>query len=322
MSLQIDAFLNKVDKELSCLNALDKASIIKEIEAVIQESVSKGSDENGAIKTLGTPEEVAKIYTAKRGMINQGRSCASKIIKPILLSLATILAVMVIILGFALWKFSPLIKMSDKGISLLGGSIEMNDDGISIGLGNSKTKKVFDSHPDSEKFSYSWNFSKTDDNTESYTTTNGNKLIDLASIKLVKIIFDSGQYAFTSSNSDNLSWDCKIKGNKESEIIASFENNELKINAGNKEIQCEVKIPENLAINVEGKNGTIYLNKPHYNAKIYLTNGTIGIEADKAKEYKYDMQVKNGMTPKFSSSNNEDAYHIDISVDNGMITNK
>jgi len=71
---------------------------------------------------------------------------------------------------------------------------------------------------------------------------------------------------------------------------------------------------------IKGANGKVGIVRPQGELDISMSNGKVEIEQDKAKLYKFDLNVGNGQVEKFDSSDAKDAIAIKVNVGNGMIS--
>ena len=84
-------------------------------------------------------------------------------------------------------------------------------------------------------------------------------------------------------------------------------------------VKCNIGIPAGVNLVLNGNNGEIELDKPHYHVSAKLLNGKINFIEDASLKYSYFTSVVTGKIDNFKSDSSKDAYKIEMSLINGKI---
>lgn len=203
--------------------------------------------------------------------------------------------------GFLVWKFTPLLKIDDatNSITILGGLIDID--------GKSGKVKILDEVQFTE---------------DKYTD---NLLADFSLDQRrdeVILNFNSGQFTLKGSPTSELKLNCKLSVAADNKMLITNDDHIL-IDFTHIEGQtCEIQIPQDKKITLEGKEAAINIERPEFNTYIELEAGSVTISPEVEIDYNFKLDVKEGYTGIFNSSPEEDAYEIQISIGTGSIVTK
>jgi len=297
---RVTRYLNDVKESLLSLNASEREEIIQDLKCKINEQTLKQphlkADE--VIGSLGSPTVLANFILLQKGnIINRVKSKSS--LKHLLLFMMGLITLAVLSLGILIWKFTPIIELSsdDQKISILGGAITLNSNHLSqIKLKNNfqKTKKF-----------------------------KGTQEINMASVDSSFVVFQSGHFELSNSETKNIIWDCDINSDENNQDdlpvvlaeIKSFHLDFSQIDGAH----CKIQIPRNLKFSIKGSNGSISFNKVQFPVYSELENGEVIFSPDEMINYQYEIHVSRGQTDHFDSSEKNDALKIHLSIENGSI---
>lgn len=208
----------------------------------------------------------------------------------------------VILIGFLWWKFTPIYEVDEENqrLVLLGGVIDID--------GKSGKVKVLDQ----VQFSKSNSFNDSFQMNMNLTTE----------VDEIDIRFDSGQFTLKSSENSELKFDCKLSQPFQQDMMQQ-ESELIKIDFSSLQgTTCEIFVPENKRLLLEGKDTAINLIKPEFNFYAEISNGHIAITPQPEHDYLFNLEVENGYVGDFKSSESESATEIQIRLQNGSIVTK
>lgn len=137
---KLEAYLAELDKYLLLIPVSDRAEIIIEIKSHIIAAQNKNpnQDMSAILHSLGDPEIVAKRYLQERGLQSSLPPKVSSMmwlpasIKWLVIGFLSFIAIIVMTVLIAIWRFSPLISIDDRTdtVSLAGGLIQIHSSEI------------------------------------------------------------------------------------------------------------------------------------------------------------------------------------------------
>ncbi len=199
-----------------------------------------------------------------------------------------------VLLGIAYYKFSPLLKITDDRVVILGGLID-----IDAQTGSFKV----DSH---------------------YSSNLGDQQVFKGSsntINKIAINAQNAQLHISCSANGTFAWNCKSSN----EVTSNFVNEEngiLNFNMKDlKAIECQISIPLKKEIELDAKNINVALDKVCSNIDIDADNGTVIMLENPEVNYSYDLKVSKGFIENFNNAKVFD-YKIKVDIDNGSIIKK
>lgn len=296
---RLEQYLSLLDRALGQIPVGDRSDIITEIKSHVLEAKERDpeKDLNGILAAIGEPENVANRYLIERG-IKPGRPSRSPIVKWLTIGFLGTVAIVALLIGGLIWKFTPLLKVDEKAgrVVLLGGLIDISENEGLLHIGGTTIH--------------------SDDHAQVFE---GSTTIDASKFDSIAVSFSNAKIETTSAHGSEFRWKCKFSGGKDAATITAekrvFEMNLLKTSGA----KCELQLPEKIPAKLSGANGKIEIAKPHAAIEAKLDNGLIGFTADSERHYRYDVKVSTGMSDAFESSNAKDAIDIKLHLTNGKI---
>lgn len=148
----IERYMSQLDQYLAHIPATEKAEIILELNAHIQDSLQNGNkDVEEVLNNLGTPEEAARRYLEERGLslsmpkLSGQKSETGKWLTIAFLgSFGLSIAFAIFIMTF----FSPLVDVQEEEgkVRILGGLINVQEDMTSKNKGKKRKDKKIKAH--------------------------------------------------------------------------------------------------------------------------------------------------------------------------------
>ena len=133
------------------------------------------------------------------------------------------------------------------------------------------------------------------------------------------IQFNTAHLNLNTNSTSELIMDCTINSTPPQNIIKEKQN-DISINL--KEIQsstCELSIPRDKKITMEGDNAQINIHAPIFDIFIESENSNVNFFPAPEESYKYNLEVKNGFVDSFNNSDSDYAFEININIQNGSI---
>ena len=285
-------YLKRVEEYLVDLSIVDKSKILLEVNNEVQEK---------ELKELEEPQILANKKRENYGFI------PFKIKKPfslfaLFLKLTALMTVFfVIAIGGVVWKFYPFFKIDEEKnrVIILGGLIDID--------GEAGKYKVLDEY----------HFSK-----DHFTNDLQATLALEDDMDEILVNFQSGSFTLANSKTNELKIDCKLASPAPQDMIMQSEE-VVRINFNEiKGLSCQLNIPEDRKLSLDGKEGAITIKSPEFNNYIELENGKVLIYPESEIDYKYFLNVKNGFVGEFNSVETESAYEIQVNLENGSIIAK
>jgi hypothetical protein len=291
---KLEQYLTALDRALGQIPVSDRCDIVTEIKSHILEARDRDPDQDiGTILTsIGEPETVANRYLLERGL-KPGRPSKSPIVKWLTIGFLGTFGIIALSLLVLLWKFTPILKVDEQTghVQILGGMIEVNNaDGVIDFKGGTTFHRIAGAVP-----------------------------ADAKTIDRIHISFKSAKVEFLPSKTPNFRWKCKVEHPKTGAPTTLKERTltfDLEDAGGAK---CEFRIPAGIATRVDGTNGKIQFIRPRGDVEVNLVNGALGIEPDGKENYRYALNVKNGLIDSFTPSEAKDAHMIKATIVNGKI---
>lgn len=126
----LENYLSKVFEELGEMPIAQRSDIIVDLHERIREKIQNESKSISVVlKEIGTPKSVAAAY--QKGTYDlsppslRKRPLIVSVFRWITFSVATFLFLMFITLGAIIWKFTPIVKVTNDGMSFLGGAFQV-----------------------------------------------------------------------------------------------------------------------------------------------------------------------------------------------------
>lgn len=292
----LESYLARLDKCLGPIAISEKADIITEIKSHVLEAIENdaSTNMNDALSSLGEPEQVANRYLMERGL-KPNRPAKHPIVKWITIGFLGTFGITAFIFLVLIWKFSPLVKVDEeKGhVQILGGLIDVNEKQGKVKIGNDFVVNSFESEYEGE-----------------HAKSKVNEL---------KIHFTNGELQIFKSEDEEVKYKCKTFG-KTDGARPSVLDRRLTIELSKTTaVECDLMIPKDVSVQVEGTNGDINVKHINSNLSINLMNGKIKFKPDENASYKFKSSILNGKSDEFKSSDEKSAYSINFNIVNGVI---
>lgn len=305
---RLEAYLSRMEKLLGPISPSEKAEIIMEIKSHVMDAQAQDQSQSidSVLKSLGEPEFVANRYLLERGL-KPKKFPKHPILKWLVIGFLGTFGIIVFFVSFVIWKFTPLVKVDkdNKHISILGGTIDVHGD----------FDKNFEESLDDFNIAIHSARVGEDEKLVKGLAVLGPEVTQLA------VHFSHGKLEVKNSGTRELSWDCVI--NKDAKEPSSTQEGPLYTFDARPSVgsNCELSIPAELKMLLEGQNGKIEIHEPHNAIDASLENGKISFKPDGAVDYRFNTSVKMGATDDFTSSSNPQAYPINLSLLRGKIGN-
>ncbi len=151
-NIKLEQYLGKLDKGLGPIPVSEKAEIITEIKSHILDAQAKDNSKKleDILAAIGEPEFVANRYLIERGL-KPMKTPTHPIFKWLIIGFLGTFAIIVLFITVLVWKFTPIMKIQGDKVSLLGGTIDVDNSEtyfsrtVNIGKGVTFEEKVFDS---------------------------------------------------------------------------------------------------------------------------------------------------------------------------------
>ncbi len=285
-------YLKKIDEYLSDLNVMDKVRLIEEMSEEIEQK---------DVKQLEPPLEYVNRKRISAGFYPYAPKKPFSLLAFFFKFIGFSVVFFSLIIGIAIYKFSPIFKVDEETnrVIILGGLIDINGDAGKV--------KILDQY----------HFDKS---------VMGNDLQATMALEPEKdeiiVNFISGSFQVETSRTGEFSLDCKLAVPAPQNIIQT-ETDYVRLNL--KEIDgaaCELKVPVDKKITFEGEGGNIQIVNPEFNIYIDMDDGRVAIQPENEMDYKYQISLANGMIGEFESVDSDQAYEININLDNGSVVRK
>ncbi len=202
---------------------------------------------------------------------------------------------------FLLWKFSPLLQISEDRVKILGGLVDIDGQmgqlkvGDSFEFTDSQFKNVFEG---------------------SYDIAEGG-------VEDLVIEFDRGQLELLYTQESKLVWTCKVA----SEPSEGFIKHEKElVTMGLKDIggaDCSLKLPSKLKHTITGDMGKIDVIAPANDTFIQLGSGLVSVAPDPEYNYRLDLKVGTGtISSALQSLSQDEGIEIKVELGTGSIQKK
>ncbi|MCX6111920.1 MAG: DUF1700 domain-containing protein [Proteobacteria bacterium] len=270
---KLENYLVRLEKSLGPISVSEKAEIITEIKSHVLEAQSRDNTKStdSILASLGEPEQVASKYLMERGL-EPKKPPKHPIVKWIILGFLGTISLILITFLIVLWKFTPIVKVSDDEVKLLGGVVTVEDSHTGISTSEEK-----------------------DDDVDTSVKTPFIKNFDASKIKYLKIETGSQDIFITGSRDKTALVKLTTKrGYDETKCYYSAElkSDTLKIKIkqktnwhhfGSCNADIDIKIPENTLIDSKVGSGDIKISNISNEIVSRTGSGNISIDSSSAK---------------------------------------
>jgi hypothetical protein len=268
----------------------DRAEIITEIKSHVLSALDRDPQTrlDSVLSALGEPETVANRYLLERGM-KPTKTSISPIVKWLVIGFLTTFAMLLIFAGFVLNHFNSLVRVDGQNdrVQILGGLIDVDGKKNQISISGFNDSSAFAGE------------------------------MPLIDGQVVVIPFVSGSFEIGTSDTTELKWACKGKGSSAApKNIGAVTTFDL---APNGAVKCSISLPVKHRLELKGTTGKIIFDAPRFDIKADLETGKIEFKDDANSHYKFAISVGTGKADSFISSNEADAFNVDLHVLTGKI---
>jgi hypothetical protein len=304
--IKLEQYLATLDRALGPVPVSDRAEIVTEIKSHVLDAQARDPNKDlGAIlSSLGEPETVANRYLLERGL-KPGKAPKSPIVKWLTIGFLGTFAISALFVIVIISSFTPLIKVDEEAgkVTILGGLIDIDEKKGKVRVGGTQIQEIEDG--DSKIFQ-------------------GSSPVSKASFDRIDIPFSNAKLEISPSEDKEIHWLCKIHGPKSSNpkdgASVTTSNRVLTLNLQKTlGAKCNIEVPDGIAMNIEGSNGSLEVDSPRANLTVKIDNGKVTLSPDGELNYRFDNKVINGSVDDFESSTAKDALSIQVSVVNGSI---
>lgn len=299
---RLESYLSSLEQVLKPFPVSDRAEIVTEIKSHVLSTLERDPQTrlDTVLAALGEPETVANRYLMERGL-KPTQPPISPVVKWLVIGFLGTFAMLLIFAGIIVTRFTPLLHVDDSEdrVSLFGGMIEVDGKNGKVLVNGS--------------FGDAWEGARRSFD-GSYAITKGQS---------IAVKFGNGKINVVNSDDSKLSWNCSTRKSQTPPQSPTTDKDGVALDLSALSwVKCELSIPENTKLLINGSNGKIEFNEPRFSLAANITNGKVGIHPDEDKAYRYDVGVTNGMTDSFTSSDKADAYTVSIHVANGKISHR
>lgn len=270
-NIKLEQYLGKLDKGLGPIPVSEKAEIITEIKSHILDAQAKDSSKRleDILAAIGEPEFVANRYLIERGL-KPMKTPTHPIFKWLIIGFLGTFAIIVLFVTILIWKFTPIMKIQDDKVSLLGGTIDVD---------NSETY-----------FSRTMNIGKG--------ATFEEKAFDPSKIKSVNIQNGSGDVKIKAIKSGDAVIRVGRKGHKCDFAAKLGANGELLVTTSDKHscsfTSIEASLPSKTSIKAMAGSGNINIDSISGNIKAQTGSGDIGVYIEQKTKSKLEFTTGSG----------------------------
>ena len=296
----LEQYLFELEVHLRGISPVDRSTIIIEINNHIDQALLKFPEQGlkEILDDLGNPQKVANHYRLNKGLKlikPKRRSFLKWLVLIFISSIGLFLAFIVLLV----WNFTSQFGLTgkDKSMALLGGLVDVNFLSGRI--------KILDQYHFTDN-----NFTNQFDGSIDFPKEETDELV---------INFKSGIFQFTPSSDDKLTWNCKLD-TPPTESFLNKSPDTIEIDLESFEgANCDISIPSNLKLTVDGKEGKVIFTDPEYDIYLEMENGSVTFNENPEVDYNYDLKVKNGSIDSFNSVESPESFEIKIFLESGSI---
>jgi hypothetical protein len=271
-NIKLEQYLGKLDKGLGQIPVSEKAEIITEIKSHILDAKAKDDSKKleDILAAIGEPELVANRYLIERGL-KPMKAPTHPIFKWLIIGFLGTFAIIVIFISILIWRFTPIMKIHDDKVTLLGGTIDVD---------------------------------KESDTSFSRWTTIGKavqfdeKTFDPSRIKSVNIQNGAGDVTIKLIKKGDAVLRVGRKGHKCDLISELNISGELLVTTSDKHdcsfTSVELSIPSKANVKVKDGSGNINIDSISGNIDAKTGSGDIRIDLDKNTKSKLDLVTGSG----------------------------
>lgn len=301
MNTELNNYLSKVEGYLSDIGPSERASIILEIKAQVEQSNQDFPDKtiHQVLNDLGEPSALANHYRINKGLKTVKKNKPFSFFKFCLIVSLTMFGILILTTLVLTWKFTPLFELDETNnrITVLGGLIDVN--------GKSGKVKIMDSYQFVDN-----NFTNSFEGSLDIIDENFDEIV---------VNFTSGVLNLSYNDQNIVRWSCKLDSPPKedfinrSDSIIELDFEEL---SG---ISCDVSAPSSFKTTVDAKDARVTIAEPLNDIFVELSNGDIFFKPNPEFDYKYELESSSTTNNYFNNSDTVDSIEINLSTKNGSI---
>lgn len=271
-NIRLEHYLGKLEKGLGQIPVSEKAEIITEIKSHILDAQAKDNSKtlDDILAAIGEPEHVANRYLIERGL-KPMKAPTHPIFKWLIIGFLGTFAIIAIFISVLIWRFTPIMKIHDDKVTLLGGTIDVDKDSeiyfdrsINFGGPVKVEQKVFDANK-----------------IKSIHITNGSGEVKVSSTKENKAVLEIGRKGMKCDLVAKLD-------NKGELLVTTSDKNDCSLTYVN------ISVPAKTAVNVETGSGNINVAKISGNITANARSGDIEVLMEGKTRSKLDLMTRSG----------------------------
>jgi predicted membrane protein len=271
-NIKLEQYLGKLDKGLGSIPVSEKAEIITEIKSHILDAQAKDDSKKleDILAAIGEPEFVANRYLIERGL-KPMKTPTHPIFKWLIIGFLGTFAIIVLLITVLIWKFTPIMKIHDDKVTLLGGTIDVD-----------KESQIY--------FNRSVNFGGPIDVEK--------QVFDSDKITGIHIINGSGDVKITSTKEKKSILEVGRKGHK-CDLVTKLDAKGLLLVTTSEENECSLTyvnlfVPAKIEVNVETKSGDINIDKISGDITASAKSGNIAVFVENKTKPKLSLVTRSG----------------------------
>jgi len=271
-NIKLEQYLGKLDKGLGPIPVSEKAEIITEIKSHILDAQAKDNSKKleDILAAIGEPEFVANRYLIERGL-KPMKTPTHPIFKWLIIGFLGTFAIIVLFITVLIWKFTPIMKIQDDKVTLLGGTIDVDKDSevyfnrsITFGGPIKVEQKVFDA----------------------------------SKIKSLSIMNGYGDVKITSTKENRSVLEVGRKGFKCDLVTKLDAKGELLVTTSDKSdcsmTYVNISIPTKTNISVETRSGNINIDHITGNITANARSGNVDVFIESKTKSKLNLMTRSG----------------------------
>lgn len=299
---KLESYLNALDRALSAFPTSERAEIVTEMKSHVLEALDREPTRNitNVLESIGEPETVANKYLLERGL-KPGKPSRSPIVKWLTVGFLGTFGITVLAVLVLLWKFSPILSISDDRVSILGGTIEIDGKEGTLAVGT--TRMAANAIGKGAR------------------QLKGSKPIPNPGKIGFQLRFTNGKAEVRRSVDETLRWECEYFGDEDSMVVSEKGPHFGLLAEKAAGVDCEVELPKGMAIDIQGTNGAVEIERPSATTLVKLSNGQVSLNPTDDGKYKYDLKVKVGTISEgfVTSAAGKDVIPVSVDLGNGQI---
>jgi hypothetical protein len=288
---KLERYLGELERELGGFSVGERAEILTAMRdrARRARAAAPSTSMDAILEALGAPRAVAARLRADRGLPPASPPVRRQALRTVALALAAMFGVTVAALGALAWRAWPLLTGGATAVPVLGGALDARAD----------------------EFEF-------DDTAAGVHRVLGRVVPKAGTVDRVRIEFTHGKVELQASPSDEIRWQCRVRGVSaiEPKVVDRAWTLELTPASG---VDCDVAVPARYALSVRGANGNVDVERPGAAVDVALANGKIAFEPDPSRRYRFDTSVRNGSQDRFASASGPGVIPVKLAVTNGRI---